>query len=95
MWLDDLLVLVTTWPNMHKVHHSRTPEETDTNYGNIFSFWDRLFSTFTSSRQGTSVNYGLDGFDDMKTQTTKGLLALLFRLRPAEPRPGHVAAEIG
>ena len=79
VWLDGLLALVTTWPNMHKVHHSRAPEETDTNYGNIFSFWDRLFSTFTPPQRGTDVNYGLDGFDDTRTQTTKGLLALPFR----------------
>src|SRR5262249_8931585 len=38
LWLDRLIALVSTWPNMHKVHHSRTREETDTNYGNIFSF---------------------------------------------------------
>jgi sterol desaturase/sphingolipid hydroxylase (fatty acid hydroxylase superfamily) len=78
-WLDRLLSLVTTWPNMHKVHHSRLPEETDTNYGNIFSFWDRIFSTFTPSARGTDIDYGIDGFDDRQTQTTKGLLWLPFR----------------
>ena len=30
VWLDDLLALLTTWPNMHKVHHSRAAQETDT-----------------------------------------------------------------
>ena len=32
-WLDGLLSIVMTWPHMHKVHHSRAPEQTDTNYG--------------------------------------------------------------
>jgi sterol desaturase/sphingolipid hydroxylase (fatty acid hydroxylase superfamily) len=78
LWLDRLLSLVTTWPHMHKVHHSRRPEETDTNYGNIFSFWDRIFSTFTPSARGTDVHYGIDGFDQ-PTQTTMGLLRLPHR----------------
>jgi len=79
LWLDRVLSLVTTWPNMHKVHHSRTGTETNTNYGNIFSLFDRLFFTFTPSRQGVNVSYGLDGFDDQAAQTTAGLLAMPFR----------------
>jgi sterol desaturase/sphingolipid hydroxylase (fatty acid hydroxylase superfamily) len=93
LWLDHVLALVTTWPNMHKVHHSRTPEETDTNYGNIFSFWDRLFRTFTPSSRGTDIHYGLDGFDGMHTQTTRGLLWLPFRI--AKTQAGRGEPEIG
>jgi sterol desaturase/sphingolipid hydroxylase (fatty acid hydroxylase superfamily) len=36
-------VLVT--PQSHRIHHSAEPEHFDQNYGNIFSFWDRLFRT--------------------------------------------------
>lgn len=93
LWLDRVLALATTWPNMHKVHHSRTPEETDTNYGNIFSCWDRLFRTFTPSSRGTDIHYGLDGFDDTQTQTTLGLLSLPFRI--ARTQPPRVEPEIG
>ena len=64
---------------MHKVHHSRAPEQTDTNYGNLFSLWDRLFGTFTPSHEGTRVVFGLDGLDDPALQTTGALLALPFR----------------
>ena len=78
-WLDQVLSLVTTWPNMHKVHHSRTTSQSNTNYGNIFSFFDRLFRTFTPAEHGASIVYGLDGLDDAATQTTGGLLALPFR----------------
>lgn len=76
--LANALALVTTWPDMHKIHHSRRPTETDTNYGNVFSFWDRLFGTYTPARR--DVVYGLDGFDDTALQTTAGLLALPFRV---------------
>ncbi len=78
LWLDRVLALVTTWPYMHKLHHSRRPEQTDTNYGNIFSWFDRLFSTYTPSSRGVHVVYGLDGFDDPAMQTTAGLLAIPF-----------------
>lgn len=76
--LDRALAWVTTWPHMHKLHHSRRPEETDSNYSNIFSVWDRLFGTYTPSERGTNVAYGLDGFDDPAAQTTAGLLAAPF-----------------
>lgn len=77
--LDSVLSLVFTWPNLHKVHHSRDPRLTDTNYGNLVCWWDRLFGTFTPPRHGRDVSYGLDGFDDAATQTTAALLALPFR----------------
>jgi sterol desaturase/sphingolipid hydroxylase (fatty acid hydroxylase superfamily) len=78
-WLDGLLSTVVTWPHMHKVHHSRVPAQTDTNYGNLFSVWDRLFATFTPSREGTKVVFGLDGLDDPALQTTSALLARPFQ----------------
>jgi sterol desaturase/sphingolipid hydroxylase (fatty acid hydroxylase superfamily) len=78
-WLDRTLSLVTTWPSLHKVHHSRVPAETDTNYGNIFSFWDRIFSTFTPAHRGADIAYGIEGFDDESTQSAKGLLLVPFR----------------
>jgi sterol desaturase/sphingolipid hydroxylase (fatty acid hydroxylase superfamily) len=80
--LDDVLSLVVTWPTLHKVHHSRDARETDTNYGNIFSIWDRLFFTFTPAAKGRAVLYGLDGFDDVRDQALAGLLAMPFRRRP-------------
>ena len=78
-WLDRGLSFVTTWPNMHKVHHSRHSRETDTNYGNILSWFDRLFATFTPPNRGESVACGLDGLDEPAMQTTAGLLAMPFR----------------
>jgi len=79
LWVDGLLSLVTTWPYMHKIHHSRIAAETNSNYGNIVSLFDRLFGTFTAPERGTNVRYGLDGFDDRAVQTAAGLLAVPFR----------------
>jgi sterol desaturase/sphingolipid hydroxylase (fatty acid hydroxylase superfamily) len=79
LWLDGALSLFTTWPYMHKIHHSRTADQSNTNYGNICSLFDRLFSTFTPSRHGERIAYGLDDFDDPAMQTTAGLLVMPFR----------------
>jgi len=90
--LDRALSLVFTWPNMHKVHHSRAPHETDSNYGNIVSWFDRLFGTFTPSSRGLQVRFGLDRLDAPEDQTTWGLLRMPFRnISPAAPRELPVA----
>jgi sterol desaturase/sphingolipid hydroxylase (fatty acid hydroxylase superfamily) len=48
--LDGCLRLLIVTPHMHKVHHSRDQRETDSNYSNIFAFWDRLFGTYTAEK---------------------------------------------
>lgn len=62
----------------HRIHHSRDVRETDTNYGIIFSWFDRMFGTFTPPARGKTVDCGLDGHDAPKMQTTLGLLAMPF-----------------
>ena len=95
-WLDSLLSLVTTWPNLHKVHHSRHRAQTDSNYSNLFSVWDRLFGTFTPSRLGAEIEYGLAGFDAPETQTALALLAAPFHGGSArEPASVHATMRTG
>ena len=65
-------------PHMHKVHHSRNQMETDSNYSNIFSFWDRLFGTYTGQVDFQKLRFGLDGFDVTEKQTLTGLLKMPF-----------------
>jgi len=77
--LDSALSLLVVTPNAHKVHHSRRPAETDTNFGNLLSLFDRLFGVFTPSERGLAIEYGLDGFDDPSRQTTAALLREPFR----------------
>jgi sterol desaturase/sphingolipid hydroxylase (fatty acid hydroxylase superfamily) len=44
--VDLFLSYFIVSPDMHKVHHHYLMPYTDSNYGNIFSIWDRLFGTF-------------------------------------------------
>src|SRR5215213_1703774 len=75
---DRVLRLLVVTPNMHKAHHSRLQVETDTNYSNIFSFWDRLCGTYTPRVGFDNLRYGLDGFDGPERQTLRSLLKLPF-----------------
>jgi sterol desaturase/sphingolipid hydroxylase (fatty acid hydroxylase superfamily) len=74
--LDQWLRLLFVTPNMHKVHHSRYQRETDTNYSNIFSVWDRAFGTYTRRVDFGSLRYGLDGTPGHRT--VSGLLRMPF-----------------
>ena len=44
--LDRLLRLAIVTPDMHRVHHSIVPRETNSNYGFNVPWWDRLFGTY-------------------------------------------------
>ena len=44
--LDRWLRWVLVTPNMHSLHHSSYQPETDSNYGTVFTLWDRLFGTY-------------------------------------------------
>jgi sterol desaturase/sphingolipid hydroxylase (fatty acid hydroxylase superfamily) len=58
-WLNAILVRVICTPDMHRVHHHYRQPYSDTNYGNIFSFWDRIFGTYTEV-DNTKLKYGVD-----------------------------------
>lgn len=77
--IDKFLSFFIVTPNMHKVHHHYVMPYTDSNYGNIFSFWDRLFGTFKSLNP-SKIIYGVDTFfDEKENESIKSLL-----LRPFE-----------
>lgn len=59
--VDKALSYLVVSPNMHKVHHHRNQPYTDTNYGAVFSIWDRLFGTL-SHLNIKDVKYGLDRY---------------------------------
>ncbi len=64
--LDRALSLVFVTPYMHKVHHHYTQPLTDTNYGNIFAIWDRVFGTFAQVDDTKELKYGIDTHMDPK-----------------------------
>ncbi|MEO0046611.1 MAG: hypothetical protein RL705_1802 [Bacteroidota bacterium] len=77
--LDKVMSYVLVSPDMHKVHHHYVLPYTDSNYGNIFSVWDRLFGTFEALDR-EKIIYGVD--THMKPEEhndLKNLLAIPFQ----------------
>lgn len=72
-------LLVT--PDMHRIHHSAQPAETDSNYGFSLSCWDRLFRTYCRQAQQcqTEMRIGLNGFRDARVLGFVALLAMPFQ----------------
>lgn len=87
--LDSAISWIFISPNMHKVHHHHTQPFTDTNYGNIFSIWDRLFKTFAKS-EVSDLKYGIDTHPHEDEHNNMGnLLVIPFQ----EYRPPTTAPE--
>jgi sterol desaturase/sphingolipid hydroxylase (fatty acid hydroxylase superfamily) len=79
--LDSVLSRFWVTPNMHKVHHSREAAETDTNYGNLLSLYDRVLGTFTPSERALAVAYGLEDVDPTEARSFVGMNAMPWRAR--------------
>lgn len=72
--LDKWLSYIIVSPDMHKIHHHYQLPYTDSNYGNIFSVWDRLFGTFMIMPREELI-YGVD--THMKSEENNNLANLL------------------
>lgn len=75
--LDAVLSTLFITPNMHKFHHHFERPWTDSNYGQIFSIWDRLFGTFVNG-DTQHIKYGLDVLEGRETSTVMGQLKVPF-----------------
>lgn len=67
-------------PDMHRIHHSMSENETNSNFGFFISNWDRLFGTYVQQpRKGhTDMNIGLPDFREPKWQDIRWLIYLPF-----------------
>jgi sterol desaturase/sphingolipid hydroxylase (fatty acid hydroxylase superfamily) len=61
--MDKIISYLFISPDMHKIHHHYVLPYTDSNYGNIFSIWDRIFGTYMELDREKLV-YGVDVFPD-------------------------------
>ena len=71
-------------PAMHRVHHSMLKSETDSNYGELFSFWDRLFGTYNPPLRASGGAMGVSALTADSWQTVFGLLSTPIRARNIE-----------
>ncbi len=77
--IDKMISYFLVSPDMHKIHHHYRLPYTDSNYGNIFSIWDRLFGTYHYLDREKLV-YGVDVFpDEQKNSSIVELLKQPFQ----------------
>jgi len=74
--LEAALSSLVITPSIHWVHHHRRRIDTDSNYGTVFSFWDRLFASRSRARRWPEMEIGVEGAEEL---TLPGLV-----LRPVK-----------
>jgi sterol desaturase/sphingolipid hydroxylase (fatty acid hydroxylase superfamily) len=87
--LDAVLRSIFVTPDFHRVHHSVYRQETDSNYGNILSLWDRLFASYQAQPRDGHDNMAI-GLADFRSHKDQSLGALLLQpFRHTDPETEH------
>jgi len=88
--LDRLLRRVLVTPDMHRVHHSVVPQETNSNFGFSLAVWDRLFGTYRAQPAAghAGMTIGLAEFRDPRELRLDRMLVQPLRDANAAQIPG-------
>jgi sterol desaturase/sphingolipid hydroxylase (fatty acid hydroxylase superfamily) len=81
--VERILNLIFVTPRMHGIHHSIVQRETNSNWGTIFCWWDKLHRTLRRDIPQNEITIGVAAYRDEHELTVGKLLALPFR----EQRP--------
>lgn len=78
--IDKVLRLLVVTPDMHRVHHSVTIRETNSNFGFNFPWWDRILGTYRDQPAAghTNMVIGLSQFRDPRRLSLPWMLFLPF-----------------
>lgn len=85
--VDRVLRLIVVTPDMHRVHHSVDPRETNSNYGFNLPWWDRLLGTYIAqpARGHEGMEIGIEQF-----RTRRDLWLDRMLIQPLRgPASGH------
>lgn len=79
--LDGALRRILVTPDMHRVHHSVLPNETNGNFGFNLSWWDRLFGTYRAEPAAghAAMTIGIEQFRDPRDLRLDRMLLQPFR----------------
>ncbi|WP_266368897.1 sterol desaturase family protein [Tellurirhabdus rosea] len=73
-WLNAVVVT----PRMHGIHHSIVRDEFDSNWGTLFSWWDRLHGTHRLDIPQHELTLGVPAYRDERELTVGALLKMPF-----------------
>jgi len=76
--LERILNLIIVTPRMHGIHHSIVQRETNSNWGTIFCWWDKLHRTLRRDIPQDAVTIGVAAYRDENELTLGKLFALPF-----------------
>jgi len=77
-WLERVWALLFVPPFLHRIHHSVRIKERDSNYGVIFSIWDRMLGTLTTEVAQEQIVIGIGSHRKIEQLGFWRLLALPF-----------------
>ena len=79
--VDRILRWIVVTPDMHRVHHSANPPETNSNFGFNLPWWDRLFGTYRPqpSAGHEKMVIGIEQFRDLRESRLDRMLLQPFR----------------
>lgn len=79
--LDRWLRWIVVTPDMHRVHHSIVPRETNSNFGFNLPWWDRLFGTYRAQPAAghDGMTIGLEQFRELRELRLDRMLAQPFK----------------
>jgi sterol desaturase/sphingolipid hydroxylase (fatty acid hydroxylase superfamily) len=81
LWVDGVLRWIVVTPDMHRVHHSIVPSETNSNFGFNLPWWDRLFGTYRSQPAvgHDAMTIGIQQFRELREQRLDRMLTQPLR----------------
>ncbi|MEO1250898.1 MAG: sterol desaturase family protein [Pseudomonadota bacterium] len=83
--IERALSLIIITPRAHRLHHAANEEFRESNFGTIFSVWDRIAGVFKSpGKLHTDEVFGVTGPEAMEAETFANMALDPFRRRPPE-----------
>jgi sterol desaturase/sphingolipid hydroxylase (fatty acid hydroxylase superfamily) len=76
--LERLLNKILVTPRMHGIHHSQVRRETNSNYGVVFPWWDRLHRTLGLNIPQDKIEIGIPGYCSLENNRLWRTLLMPF-----------------
>jgi len=77
-WFEKISWVFFVPPSMHRIHHSAVIRERNTNYGTIFSTWDRAIGTLLKEVDQTRIRIGVGAYQRPEKLGFRHLLVMPF-----------------
>jgi sterol desaturase/sphingolipid hydroxylase (fatty acid hydroxylase superfamily) len=77
-WFERIWWILFVPPSMHRIHHSVIIKERNSNYGVIFSLWDRILGTFIKKVDQNKIRIGMGSYQKTEKLNFFDLIKMPF-----------------